>query len=152
LESLKVQLEEVAKEVEQEQQKEKSTESGKAVEPVTPVPAPTPATVAAPAEQVVLPVTTPIPSVNATPNGGPDTREALRRLLKAFHVCARYQQRTGKPLPSTLDFFGKSLLGMTSIRPFPDTLETSVKCAEKYINVSTNDCTSAIISNAVSLV
>lgn len=40
----------------------------------------------------------------------------LRKLLKVLHVCSRYQQSTGKPLPSSIDFFGKTLLGMTSIR------------------------------------
>ena len=40
----------------------------------------------------------------------------LKKLLKVLHVCARYERCTGKPLPESIDFFGKTLLGMTSIR------------------------------------
>jgi hypothetical protein len=40
----------------------------------------------------------------------------LKKLLKVLHVCARYQMCTGKTLPPTIDYFGQTLLGMTSIR------------------------------------
>ena len=63
-------------------------------------------------------------------------QDALKRILKALHICTHYQKCLGKPLPPTVDFFGKSLLGMTSILKFPGTLDYSVHCAENYINVS----------------
>ena len=44
------------------------------------------------------------------------SEKLLKKLLKVLHVCARYQRCTGKQLPDTIDFFGKTLLGMTSIR------------------------------------
>ena len=44
------------------------------------------------------------------------SEKLLMKLLKVLHVCARYQRCSGKQLPDTIDFFGKTLLGMTSIR------------------------------------
>lgn len=44
------------------------------------------------------------------------SEKLLKKLLKVLHVCARYQRCSGKQLPDTIDFFGKTLLGMTSIR------------------------------------
>ena len=44
------------------------------------------------------------------------SEKLLLKLLKVLHVCSRYQQCTKKPLPSSIDFFGKTLLGLTSIR------------------------------------
>lgn len=44
------------------------------------------------------------------------SEKLLKKLLKVLHVCARYQRCSGKQLPDTIDFFGKTLLGMTSIK------------------------------------
>jgi hypothetical protein len=59
----------------------------------------------------------------------------IRKLLKALHVCARYEQCVRVSLPANVDFFGKSLLGQTSISSFSDTLETSLRSTGYYLNV-----------------
>ncbi len=60
----------------------------------------------------------------------------VRRLLKVFHVCLKYTGVTGKPLPVNLDFFGKTLLGQTSISGFEDALNGSLRSVGLYLNVS----------------
>lgn len=65
---------------------------------------------------------TPSSTITAVPNAPTPTvilqllEVPLKRLLKVLHVCARYEESVGKKIPSTVDFFGKTLLGMTSIR------------------------------------
>lgn len=125
LASIKTQLEEVAK-----------AESDKAANPdVTAVETNTEAveqvdqgaqsTVAdAEAEQQ----TTPVPE-----NSG-NVVEAVSKLLKLLHVYQRYQNATNSALPENVDFFGKLLLGWTSIKAFPDTLSSSSKVAHFYVN------------------
>ena len=62
--------------------------------------------------------------------------ESMRKLLKVFHVCLKYQDVTGRPLPSNVDFFGKTLAGQTSIAPFEEALNGSLRCAGVYLSVS----------------
>jgi hypothetical protein len=62
--------------------------------------------------------------------------EFARKLLKALHVCARYEPSMRKPLPANVDFFGKSLLGLTSISGFSDTLSGALRSVGYYVNVS----------------
>lgn len=59
----------------------------------------------------------------------------VRKLLKTLHVCLRYKETTSKPLPEKIDFFGKTLLGQTSISGFEDTLNNSTKSAGFYLDV-----------------
>ena len=60
----------------------------------------------------------------------------LLKILKVFHVVTRYQSITQKNLPEHVDFFGKTLLGQTSIKGFQDTLVASVKSCVNYLDVS----------------
>ena len=60
----------------------------------------------------------------------------VRKLLKTLHVCLRYKETTLKPLPEKVDFFGKTLLGQTSISGFEETLNNSTKSAGFYLDVS----------------
>lgn len=55
----------------------------------------------------------------------------IHKLLKLFHVCARYP--TNK-LPADVNFFGKCLLGETSITGFSETLLESTRKAELYLD------------------
>ena len=59
----------------------------------------------------------------------------VRKLLKTLHVCLRYKETTSKPLPEKIDFFGKTLLGQTSISGFEETLNNSTKSAGFYLDV-----------------
>jgi hypothetical protein len=59
----------------------------------------------------------------------------VRKLLKTLHVCLRYKETTSNPLPEKIDFFGKTLLGQTSISGFEDTLNNSTKSAGFYLDV-----------------
>lgn len=61
---------------------------------------------------------------------------ALRKILKVLHVYQRYQSVTTNSLPESVDFFGKTLLGLTSITPFYETLNSSLKSSAKYLDVS----------------
>jgi hypothetical protein len=63
----------------------------------------------------------------------------LKKLLKALHVYQRYKDVTARALPENVDYFGKTLLGLTSISAFPDTLNSSLRVANLYINVSLVD-------------
>jgi hypothetical protein len=56
--------------------------------------------------------------------------------LKLFHVCSRYTVLSGNPLPADINYFGKCLLGETSIDCFSKTLNQSVRNAELYLDVS----------------
>lgn len=62
--------------------------------------------------------------------------QAVRKLLKVFHVCMKYGSITGQPLPANVDFFGKTLLGQTSIAGFDVALEGSLRTLGIYLNVS----------------
>ena len=74
---------------------------------------------------------------------------AVETLLEVLHVCANYQQRmSGKTLsastgpdpalslklPDEVDYFGKALLGRTSFGPFTDTLTNSSRLLSQYLN------------------
>lgn len=56
------------------------------------------------------------------------------KLLQVLHVCARYTSTTGQPLPPDVEFFGMSLLGKTSISGFQDTLLQSTRSALLYLD------------------
>ena len=60
----------------------------------------------------------------------------VKQLLKVLHVCLRYKDSTGRNLPEKLDFFGKTLLGQTSISGFEETLINSTRSAGFYLDVS----------------
>jgi hypothetical protein len=61
----------------------------------------------------------------------------LYKLLKLFHVCSRYTSLSeGNVLPADINYFGKCLLGETSIDCFSKTLNQSVRNAELYLDVS----------------
>ena len=62
--------------------------------------------------------------------------EKLNRLAKALHVYSKYHDVTGKNLPTNVSFFGSSLLGLTSITGFNDTLLLSLRFINLYLNVS----------------
>lgn len=137
LDSIKTQLEEVAKEEDKRIADEQVAPALSVVstpEPApAPAPVPTPTPVPAPVEvvQVVQRV------AEASPREVMKLLETpLKKVLKLLHVCARYETKTGRPLPPTVDFFGKALLGMTSIRSFPETLDASLRSASYYLNVS----------------
>lgn len=61
---------------------------------------------------------------------------SLDKVFLALHVCSRYKEVTGKDLPENVDFFGKSLLGLTSIQGFRDTVDKSVQSVKWYLDVS----------------
>eukprot|EP01031_Cornospumella_fuschlensis_P046368 gene46368-56779_t len=63
-----------------------------------------------------------------------DLEAPVRKLLKALHVYERYKSVTGQSLPENVDFFGKSLLGLTSIGAFNDSLSNSTRYALLYLD------------------
>eukprot|EP01041_Mallomonas_annulata_P008533 gene8533-17600_t len=63
-------------------------------------------------------------------------QDQILRLLKTLHVCSRYTSTTGRPLPPDIDYFGMSLLGKTSITGFQETLLQSVRYGRLYLDVS----------------
>jgi hypothetical protein len=140
LEAIRTQLEEVAKD------EEKRIADEQAAPVLAPVPAPAPEPEPEP-EPTPTPAPAPVVEVvkvfhhvtEASPREVLKLLETpLKKILKALHVCARYDQTTGRVLPPTVDFFGKALLGMTSIRSFPETLDMSLRSAGYYLNVSWN--------------
>ena len=82
-----------------------------AVSSVTSVPTSSTVPTSSATATVPIPAPTPSPSQILL-----QSEELLRKLLKVLHVCSRYQETVGKPLPASIDFFGKTLLGKTSIR------------------------------------
>jgi len=58
----------------------------------------------------------------------------MKKLLKALHVYLRYGDTTQSTLPVNVDFFGKTLLGQTSISGFDHTLQGSLRSAGYYVN------------------
>jgi len=56
------------------------------------------------------------------------------KLLKVLHVYARYRTITGDLLPEYVDFFGKTLLGETSVKKFQDTVLGSLRSAQNYLD------------------
>eukprot|EP00599_Poterioochromonas_sp_BG-1_P015958 CAMPEP_0173157972 /NCGR_PEP_ID=MMETSP1105-20130129/16001_1 /TAXON_ID=2985 /ORGANISM="Ochromonas sp., Strain BG-1" /LENGTH=744 /DNA_ID=CAMNT_0014075655 /DNA_START=50 /DNA_END=2284 /DNA_ORIENTATION=+ len=60
--------------------------------------------------------------------------DKISKLLKALHVYQRYKDVTTRNLPDTVDFFGRTLLGLTTISGFQDTLNHSNKVATYYLN------------------
>ena len=93
-----------------------------------------------------------IPIVEETPALPPvDFKEVVHqfitKLLRALHVYERYKDVTSKQLPDTVDFFGKTLLGLTSITSFQDTLNNSLRVANFFLHVS--DTTIIIIITIV---
>jgi hypothetical protein len=63
-----------------------------------------------------------------------------RRLLKAVHVYTSYHSVTRRVLPAGIDFFGKTLLGLTSVAGFAPTLQQSLRSASLYLDVSPCAC------------
>lgn len=59
----------------------------------------------------------------------------IERLIKALHVYQRYTNVTNQPLPDTVMYFGSTLLGLTSISSFQDTLNNSIRAAGFYLHV-----------------
>ena len=136
LDAVKVLLEEVAKEEGMKEAKEAILAAPLPIVTMPPPPPPPP-----PPEPVIVPVVQKV--TEASPSEIMKLLEIpLKKILKALHVHARYELKTGKPLPVTVDFFGKALLGMTSIRPFPDTLDASLRSAGLYLHVSPTRLTS----------
>ncbi len=62
--------------------------------------------------------------------------EKLAKFLKVLHVYQRYKDLTGNNVPDTVDFFGRTLLGQTTISGFSDTLNHSLRVANFYLHVS----------------
>lgn len=62
--------------------------------------------------------------------------DLLHRMLKFFHVYSKYSSATGKELPPHIDYFGKALLGQTSLQAFGDALSDSLRMANMYLDVS----------------
>lgn len=78
-------------------------------------------------------------SASDTVNAVIDYSEVLRghliKLLKLFHVCSRYSNLSGGiPLPADINYFGKCLLGETTLDSFTKALNQSVKNAELYLD------------------
>lgn len=65
-----------------------------------------------------------------------ELEEKTAKLLKALHVYQRYKDVTTRNLPDTVDFFGRTLLGLTTISAFQGTLQHSARAAGYYLNVS----------------
>lgn len=61
---------------------------------------------------------------------------SLERFVKALHVYERYENVTSNPLPDNVSYFGKTLLGLTSISSFQETVNNSLRTATFYLNVS----------------
>ncbi len=66
----------------------------------------------------------------------PYVENSLKQVLTMLHLCAKYEHLSGKKLPLEVDFFGKSILGMTSILSFHDTIAQSTRMAGLYLDVS----------------
>lgn len=77
--------------------------------------------------------------------------EKVKKLLKPLHVCLRYKDTTSKVLPEKVDFFGKALLGQTSICGFEDTLTNSARTAGYYLHVSILPTTNYEILGVIAL-
>lgn len=63
-----------------------------------------------------------------------DLEEKVNKLVKALHVYQRYKEVTGRNLPDNVDFFGRTLLGLTTISGFSDTLQHSTRVTGYYLN------------------
>lgn len=61
---------------------------------------------------------------------------SLERFVKALHVYERYENVTSNPLPDNVSYFGKTLLGLTSISSFQETVNNSLRTATFYLDVS----------------
>ena len=77
-------------------------------------------------------------------NGSTD---AAAKLLKALHVCLNYTSRvqsstkdTSIKVPDEVDYFGKLLLGQTSLSGFEDTLKISLQCAHLFLEEVREEC------------
>ena len=102
----------VTPEVKEEKKVEEAKEEAKKIEEIVEIKAPV-VSEAVPAP-LPTPVSAPLP---LDPSQILEQSEKfLLKLLKVLHVCSRYEQSVGKSLPPSVDFFGKTLLGMTSIR------------------------------------
>jgi hypothetical protein len=60
----------------------------------------------------------------------------IRKILKVLHVCAKYEHILGRKLPGEVDFFGKSIQGLTSVSSFSDAFDGSLRSVGYYIHVS----------------
>ena len=80
--------------------------------------------------------------VEETSASPPDATAETRRyedhhvlkLLKVLHVYARYRAITGDLLPEFVDFFGKTLMGETSLKKSQDTVLGSLRSALNYLD------------------
>jgi hypothetical protein len=80
-----------------------------------------------------------VEEISASP---PDAAAETRRyeehhvlkLLKVLHVYARYRAITGDLLPEYVDFFGKTLMGETSLKKSEDTVLGSLRSALNYLD------------------
>jgi len=94
------------------------------------------------AAPAIVPIETPVAVQDPVIAKEPSSKDLsildskVRKLLKTLHVCLRYRETTSKPLPEKVDFFGKTLLGQTSISGFEETLNNSTKSAGFYLDVS----------------
>jgi hypothetical protein len=76
-------------------------------------------------------------STSSSASGGAvSAQPSVEMLLKALHTYTKYEQQTSRPLPLCIDFFCKSLLGLTSISTFNDSLQQSMRMAMLFLNVS----------------
>lgn len=81
-------------------------------------------------------------SVEEISTSPPDAAAETRRyeehhvlkLLKVLHVYARYRAITGDLLPEYVDFFGKTLMGETSLKKSQDTVLGSLRSALNYLD------------------
>ena len=123
LESIKNSMEEIWKE---EQEKLVSPPVVTNVSIQVDVPSPPP-----PPPPVVEPIQIPI---KTEPIAIEEIGAKVRQILRALHVYQVYT-KTGKPLPPALVFFSQSLLGLTSVQSFADTLDSSVRTAGLFLDV-----------------
>lgn len=67
--------------------------------------------------------------------------ENIRKLLEVLHVCSNYNARVtdGSSLPPELDYFGKSLLGQTSVAGYSEALDKSCDSAVRYVTGSSSE-------------
>jgi len=65
----------------------------------------------------------------------------LKKILKALHVCARYEQLkgVGEKLPHDINYFYESILGRTSLGGFTETLDSSLRIVGYYLS-DTEEC------------
>jgi hypothetical protein len=75
-------------------------------------------------------------TVKETVSSAANTYDKVQMLLKALHAYIKYEQQTSRPLPLAVDFFCKSLLGLTSISNFNDSLQQSLRMANLFLDVS----------------